>query len=127
VALLDGKARRIFFETDLQEFAVPETVVREVQAHLPLVSLRIGAPRAFLEYALELLPLTRYPASAYRQTIQEAKRRIWERDPDDVDVLALSLRLALPVWTNDRDFEAAGIASFTTARLLAVFFGSPSR
>ncbi len=104
-----------------------EPVVREVRAHLPLVSLKVGIARAFLEYVLDLLPLTRYPASAYRQTIEEAKRRIWARDPGDVDALALSLWLAAPAWTNDRDFEVAGIECFTMARLLAIFFGSSAR
>lgn len=41
--------------------------------------------------------------------------------------LALTLRLGLPLWSNDRDFGEAGIEYFTTARLLAMFFGTSPR
>jgi predicted nucleic acid-binding protein len=40
------------------------------------------------------------------------------RDPDDVHVLALSLHLELPVWTNDDNFEDSGVEWHTTAELL---------
>ena len=40
------------------------------------------------------------------------------RDPDDVDVLALALQSACPVWTNDNDFEDVGVEWHTTAELL---------
>lgn len=48
----------------------------------------------------------------------EAERRIAQRDPNDVDVLALALHLRLPVWTNDNDFENTGVEWHTTAELL---------
>lgn len=102
---------------------MPEAVLQEVRDHLPQVAQQVGGERAFLEYALELLPLTRYPAGTYRRMIGEARRRVGQRDPDDVDVLALALQLRLPLWTNDRDFEGTGTEYFTTARLLALFFG----
>jgi predicted nucleic acid-binding protein len=40
------------------------------------------------------------------------------RDPNDVDVLALSLHLGHAVWSNDNDFEDAGVEWHTTAELL---------
>ena len=114
-ALLGGQARRVFFETSVQEFAVPEVVLSEVREHVPLLARRLGTTPEFLEYALDLLPLRRYPARAYRRTMAEARRRIGRRDPDDIDVLALALRLQVPLWSNDRDFD------------LKLFFGSSSR
>ncbi len=126
-ALLGGMARRIFFETDIQEFAIPHVTITEVRGHLPRVALKVGVETATLEYALDLLPLRSYATRTYRERMPEARRRISERDPKDVDVLALSLHLGLPLWSNDRDFEAAGIEYLTTARLLAMFFGSSAR
>jgi len=41
-----------------------------------------------------------------------------KRDPDDVDVLALALDLNLAAWSNDNDFEDAGVEWHTTAELL---------
>ena len=122
-ALLGGQARRVFFETPVREFAVPAVVLSEVREHLPRLALKLGAAPAFLDYALDLLPLRAYPARAYRDSIVEARRRIERRDPDDVDVLALTLRLEVPLWSNDRDFEGTGIERLTTAELLHVFFG----
>ena len=67
---------------------------------------------------LAALPVTIVDRSNYEQDIPEAARRIQERDPDDVDVLALALHLKLPVWTNDNDFEVSGVEWHTTAQLL---------
>jgi predicted nucleic acid-binding protein len=102
-ALLGGQARRIFFEAPIREFAVPELVLSEVREHLPRLALKLGAVSTFLEYALDLLPSRPYPARAYRDSTAEARRRVERRDPDDVDVLALTLRLEVPLWSNDRD------------------------
>ncbi len=120
-ALLGGKSRRIFFETSIQEFAVPEATIREVRRYIPRMALKLGSGRAIIENALELLPLTPYTRQSYRKSVPEAVDRIGWRDPKDVDVLALALHRGIPLWSNDRDFEDAGIACFTTARLLSLF------
>ena len=120
-------ARRMFFETNIQEFAVPEVTLTEVRGYLPHVARKIGVETKILEFALDLLPLSPHPARTYRQSIAEASRRISKRDPKDVDVLALTLHLGLPLWSNDRDFEEAGIEYLTTARLLAICFGQSAR
>jgi predicted nucleic acid-binding protein len=117
----------VFFETSIQEFAVPEVVLSEVREHVPRLAKKLSTMPAFLEYALDLLPLRRYPAGAYRRTMVEARHRIGKRDPDDIDVLALALRLQAPLWSNDRDFEGTGVEQMTTADLLKLFFGSSGR
>jgi len=122
-ALLGGAARRVFFESGVREFAVTEKVIEEVRAHVPALARKLGLNAAFLDYSLDLLPLIRYARQAYRQNIPEAKRLIEHRDPDDVDVLALTLRLGIPLWSNDRDFEEVDVETFTTAHLLSLFFG----
>lgn len=126
-ALLGGKARRIFFEAGIQEFAVPEGMLNEVRAYLPQLALQLRVGAAFLEYALELLPLRQYPKTTYRGMITEARHQIGHRDPGDVDVLALTLQLGVPLWSNDRDFEGTNVTQLTTARLVNMFFGPSSR
>ena len=126
-ALLGRMARRIFFETTIQEFAVPEATITEIRAFLPQLALKVGVATTTLESALDLLPLRSYAARIYRQHLAEAKRRIGKRDPDDVDVLGLTLHLGLPLWSNDRDFDEPGIEFLTTAQLLAMFFGRSPR
>jgi predicted nucleic acid-binding protein len=54
----------------------------------------------------------------YAAAIPEAKKRIEQRDPDDVELLALALAFNIPVWSNDNDFEDAGIQWLTTEKLL---------
>ena len=121
-ALLGGQARRVFFESRIREFAVPERVITEVQRYVPRLAQKLGVEQAFLEYALNLLPLRVYPARRYAGAVREARRRIERRDPTDVDLLALALRLDVPIWSNDRDFEDSGVSRFTTAELLALLF-----
>jgi predicted nucleic acid-binding protein len=121
-ALLGGRARRVFFEGAISEFAVPERVISEVQRYVPRVAQKLGVEQAFLEYALNLLPLRVYPARRYARAVREARRRIERRDPTDVDVLALALHLDVPLWSNDRDFEDTGVSRLTSAELLAIVF-----
>jgi predicted nucleic acid-binding protein len=126
-ALLGGQARRVFFESAVKEFAVPERVIAEVHRYVPRVMQKLGVEQVFLEYALDLLPLRVYPARRYARAVREARRRIGRRDPSNVDVLALALHLDVPVWSNDRDFEDTGVSRFTTAELLAVLFEDRGR
>ena len=121
-ALLGGQARRVFFESAISEFAVPERVISEVQRYVPRVAQKLGVEQAFLEYALNLLPLRVYPARWYARAVREARRRIERRDPIDGDVLALALHLDVPLWSNDRDFGDTGVSRFITAELLAILF-----
>jgi predicted nucleic acid-binding protein len=123
-ALLGGQARRVFFESAIGEFAVPERVIGEVRRYVPRLAQKLGVEQAFLEYALNLLPLRVYPARRYARAVRDARRRIERRDPTDVDVLALALHLDVPIWSNDRDFEDTGVNRFTTAQLLAILFQS---
>jgi hypothetical protein len=75
-ALLGGQARRVFFESAIGEFAVPEHVIVEVQRYVPRLAQNLGVQQAFLDYALNLLPLQVYPARRYARAIREARCRI---------------------------------------------------
>ena len=126
-ALLGGASRRIFFEADIQLFAVPEFILSEVRAHLPKLSEKLESTETYLEYAPSLLLLSSCPSQTYRQTIPQARQLMRHRDPNDPDVLAITLKLEIPLWTNDRDFEGTGVEQYTTARLLAMLFGKSGK
>ena len=68
--------------------------------------------------ACAALPIAIVERSEYEANLSTARQQIGKRDPDDVDVLALALTLKLPVWSNDNDFEDAGVEWYTTAELL---------
>jgi predicted nucleic acid-binding protein len=68
--------------------------------------------------AVATLPVTVVEQAAYESGLSEARRRIGRRDPDDVEILALSIQLKIPLWSNNNDFEDAGILWYTTKELL---------
>ncbi len=55
--------------------------------------------------ALSSLPVSVCDAEFYKDRINKAKNLVGERDPDDIHLLALSLKLLCPVWSNDWDFD----------------------
>lgn len=75
------------------------------------------APKV-LEGQIQLLAIRECDAAEYQGEIPEARRRLENRDPDDVELLALALALGIPVWSNDNDFEDAAVEWYTTAELL---------
>lgn len=78
----------------------------------------IGRSEELLEMSLRLLPLVIYDQRAYKGKLRDAQRRIAKRDPKDVDLLALALRLRAPIWSKADDFSVARVPWFTTAVLL---------
>lgn len=125
-ALLGGKAKWLFFEAGITEFAVTGSALNEVNTYVPKMAQKLDVSPAFLRYALDLLPLTVYEPKSYRRSLKKAKLQIAHRDPRDVEILALTLELERPLWTNDKDFEDTTIQTFTTAELLAIYFPKPS-
>jgi predicted nucleic acid-binding protein len=45
-------------------------------------------------------------------------RRIGQRDPGDIPILALALTLNLPLWSNDKHFKDVGVEWYTPERLV---------
>jgi predicted nucleic acid-binding protein len=41
----------------------------------------------------------------YERSLAKAQNLIGNRDPFDVDILALTLETGAPLWSNDSDFE----------------------
>jgi len=117
-ALLGGAALRVFWSPSLKEFVTTKFTINEILPYLPRLAKKISVPEPLLRLELELLPLTIYEKDWYQGQITEAKKRIGDRDPNDVDLLALALTLGCPVWSNDHDFEDTGVVLFTTANLL---------
>jgi hypothetical protein len=116
--LLGGAAVRVFVSDRVGEFAVAEHTREELRDFIPGLAPELGEDPERLRLVLALLPIEPYPRQFYKDRIEEAERRIARRDPDDVDVLALTLKLGCPLWSNDNDFEDAGVERLTTAQLL---------
>lgn len=125
-ALLGGKAKQLFLDAGISEFAATESALDEVHYYIPKVAQKLEVNSAFVRFTLDLLPLTVYEPKSYRRSMKKAKLQIAHRDPQDIEILALALELGRPLWTNDKDFEDTTIQIFTTAELLSIYFPKPS-
>jgi predicted nucleic acid-binding protein len=100
------------------DVVTPEFTMEEVQEYAGRLATRKGLAPDLVLLAAATLPVTVVPRASYRGSMVEARRRMAQRDPDDVDLLALALKFGVPVWSNDNDFATAGVEWYTTARLL---------
>jgi predicted nucleic acid-binding protein len=107
----------VFSRSDV-EVVTTVTVLDEVTEYLPVMSANYGIGAEMLETQLRLLAIRIYARHEYSSSLEDARRLMEDRDPDDVDLLALALHLEIPGWSNDNDFRNAGIERFTTAELL---------
>jgi predicted nucleic acid-binding protein len=123
-ALLRGEAARALFSPRIHFFTTMRTTW-EVARYLPELAAELARRGARLDerrlladfHAMPIVPL---PDTFYESQMPEARRLIEARDPYDVDILALTLRLGVPLWTNDLDLlSLREIRALTTAELLA--------
>jgi predicted nucleic acid-binding protein len=117
-AVLGGRAKAILQHPGVDELMTAEATLAEVQEYAVVLARKRGLSLDSLLLAIAALPVTVVEHGVYSSAVQEARRIIAKRDPDDVDVLALALHLDLPLWSNDNDFEDTGIEWYTTAELL---------
>ena len=117
-AVIGGRAALVLRHQQVEQVFTPAAAYDEVFEYLDPLAKKKRLRLDTLLLTLAALPVTVVERSEYEHHLPEAKRRIGRRDPDDVDVLALALNLNLPVWSNDNDFEDAGVEWHTTAELL---------
>jgi len=64
------------------------------------------------------MPVGWQSPEAYEPHREEAERRMAQLDPDDWPTVALALARSLPIWSQDKDMEEAGVTVYTTGELL---------
>jgi predicted nucleic acid-binding protein len=117
-AVIGGRAKAVLEHPSVTEVFAAEATLAEVQEYAAQLAARKRLSLDVVLMAVASLPVTVVGREACEKDIPEAKRRIGRRDPDDVEVLALALHMGAPLWSNDNDFEDAGVEWFTTAELL---------
>ena len=90
----------------------------EVAEHAPIIASRRGLALSEVEAAFQCIPILVVPDPDFAHCLSEAWKRIGERDPDDIALLALALAMQIPIWSNDKDFAIAGIELWTTADVM---------
>ena len=116
-ASLGGRTRRVFSRPDWSFFTTA-SVMAEVVEHAPRLAAKRGLALTNVETALRALPVMVVSDAAFAHFLPEAHRRIGDRDPDDVGLLALALSMGIAVWSNDRDFSVTGVELWTTAAVM---------
>ncbi len=103
-ALIGGISGELLFEKTFR-FATTAFTLGEVREFIPYISKKSGIKVEEIQRALSILPLKVYEREDYEGKIGDAERIIKHIDEKDVDILALSLKLNAPLWTNDRHFN----------------------
>jgi predicted nucleic acid-binding protein len=117
-AVVGGRARDVLTHPRIDGVVTTATTLGEVQEYLSYLARKKRLALDTVLLAAASLPVTVVERAVYAAKIAEATKRLGRRDPDDVDLLALALHEGIPVWSNDNDFEDAGVEWFTTAALL---------
>ena len=115
-----GKAALRVFLVEGIEIVTTEFNINEVREYIGVMAAQYGLSEEVLESQLKLLPLRIYQPKFYEDFLHEASERLAERDEDDIQLLALSLKLKVPVWSNDRHFQHSAVEVFSTAKLLKI-------
>lgn len=118
-AVLGGHARAVLEHPHVEEVLTAEATLAEVQEYASLLARKKHLFADLVLLTVATLPVTIVDSSVYARSVSEVRRRIGRRDPDDIDILALALHFGLPIWSNDNDFETAGVEWYPTADLLA--------
>ena len=113
-------AWRVFENAPDLLVATTEVAIEEVHEHVEEFADLYNLDADVLHTAIELLPVERYSEADYLAHVEDARRLIEKRDPDDVHIVALALKLGVPIWTNDSDFRDLPIDVYTTAKLLKI-------
>lgn len=115
-----GKAALRVFLMEGIEIVTTEFNVGEVREYIGVIAEKYGLSEEILESQLKLLPLLIYQQKFYADFLDKASKRLAESDVDDVELLALSLKLKVSVWSNDRHFQHSGVEVYSTAKLLKI-------
>jgi predicted nucleic acid-binding protein len=105
--------------SEITEILTAEVTLAEVQEYGAQLAVKKHLSLDIVLMAVATLPVRVIEQKVYEKKIPEARRRIGRRDPDDVEILALTLHTGFALWSNDNDFEGVGVEWFTTAELLA--------
>jgi len=103
-ALIGGKAAELLFNPNF-DLLTTERTTWEVKKYIPQLAEYTENTSAHLLYLFELIPVRACQSKEYEASLEIAQLLIGDRDPYDVDILALTLETEAPLWSNDADFE----------------------
>jgi predicted nucleic acid-binding protein len=112
-----GKAVQKAFYKPIEVYTTQHTY-KELLKYLPAFCEMYHVTEGDALDQIKKLQLVVKSKSFYKSKLVEAWELIGKRDPKDVDILALTLKLNVPIWSNDNDFKDLPVKRFTTAQIL---------
>jgi predicted nucleic acid-binding protein len=104
-------------------FCSPDVCFEDARKYIPRISSRRNLDAAtgltLLDQIAHIVEVV--DRSLYGEFETVARARISSRDPDDWPIVATALLLGVPIWTEDRDFFGAGVATWTSDRIELYF------
>ena len=101
---------------DLVSFYTPEICFSDARKYIPIIAATRrfdpGAGLVVLDQLARLIEIV--DQSLYEEYESPARERMLSRDVEDWPIVATSLLLDCPVWTEDRDFFGSGVATWGT-------------
>jgi predicted nucleic acid-binding protein len=100
-------------------FYRPDVCFLDAQEYIPRISARKSLDAsAALTVLAQIGRIVQFvDVSLYEDFERVSRERVGLRDPEDWPVVAVSLLLQVPVWTEDQDFFGSGVAVWTTDRV----------
>lgn len=120
LAAIAGRAARRVFTQSTLIVVTTEQNIREVEEYLPEFAARYGLAEELLLQAIDLLPVRIVAEHEYESEVPAARKLMGGRDEDDIALAALALKLGIPIWSNDRDYEKFPYGAYPTAQLLSI-------
>ena len=117
-AVIGGQGRTVLEHPGVESVVTAAATFQEVREYAGQLAQKKRLDLDLVLLAVATLPVTIVPKEQHQDALPRARKKIVKRDPDDVEILALALHLGWPLWSNDNDFEVAGIEWYTTAELL---------
>jgi len=117
-AVIGGQAKAVLEHPAVETVVTAAATFAEVEEYAGHLAKKKRLDLELVLLAVATLPVRIVPREQCKDALPRARRKIGKRDPDDVEILALAMHLGWPLWSNDNDFEVAGIEWYTTAELL---------
>ena len=117
-AVLGGRAKVVLSHPKIEGIFTTEVTLSEVEEYVILLARKRRLSLDTLLLAVATLPVSVVERETYARAVAQARSLIGQRDPDDIEILALALHLKIPLWSNDNDFRDTGVEWYTTAELL---------
>ncbi len=101
------------------QFFTPDLCYDDAVKYLPILFAKRNLPSEDALYVLASLTclIQIVDNGLYSLYEAEAKQRIAVRDINDWSIVAVSLMLDCPIWTEDKDFFGTGVATWTSDRI----------